>query len=128
MKTQITGNSLRGRRAGRLAGALGLLLVLVLLVAGVPPVDAQEQPPPLPHYFAGTVSTQQGSVPAGTAVEAFLDGIKNVETTVNEQSGYQLIVSGEHGDEGKIISFQVAGVQANETSAWSRAKWTTTST
>jgi len=122
MKTQITGNSLRGRRAGRLAGALGLLLALVLLVAGIPPVDALEPPPPLPHLFAGTVSTQQGSVPEGTVVEAFLDGIKNVETTVNEQSGYQLIVSGEHGDEGKIVSFQVAGVQANETSAWEPGK------
>lgn len=122
MKTQITGNSLRGRRAGRLAGALGLLLALVLLVAGVPPVDALEPPPLLPHLFAGTVSTLQGSVPAGTVVEAFLDGVKNVETTVNEQSGYQLIVSGEHGDEGKIVSFQVAGVQANETSAWEPGK------
>ena len=101
---------------------MGLLLVLVLLVAGVPPVDAQEQPPPLPHYFAGTVSTQQGSVPAGTVVEAFLDGVKNVETTVDGESGYQLIVSGEHGDEGKVISFQVAGVQANETSAWEPGK------
>ena len=122
MKTQITGNSLRGRRAGRLAGALGLLLALVLLVAGVPPVDALEPPPPLPHLFAGTVSTQQGSVPEGTVVEAFLDGIKNVETTVDGESGYQLIVSGEHGDEGKIVSFTVAGVQANETSAWEPGK------
>jgi len=122
MKTQITGNSLRGRRAGRLAGALGLLLALVLLVAGVPPVDALEPPPPLPHLFAGTVSTLQGSVPAGTVVEAFLDGIKNVETTVDGESGYQLIVSGEHGDEGKIVSFTVAGVQANETSAWEPGK------
>ena len=101
---------------------MGLLLALVLLVAGIPPVDALEPPPPLPHLFAGTVSTQQGSVPEGTVVEAFLDGIKNVEKTVTADSRYQLLVSGEHGDEGKIVSFKVAGVQANETTAWESEK------
>ena len=55
MKAQITESNWRGRRAGRLAGALGLLLALVLLV-GVLPVYAEdgEMPPALPHYFAGT--------------------------------------------------------------------------
>jgi hypothetical protein len=55
-------------------------------------------------------------------VEAFLDGIRKVETTVTTNSTYLLIVSGEHGDEGKIVSFKVAGVQANETTAWEPGK------
>ncbi len=122
MKAQITGNSLRGRRAGRLAGALGLLLALVLLAGGVLPAYANdlEPPPQLPHLFAGTVSviSPPGAVAEGTVVEALVDGVKKAETTVNEESGYQLVVPGELGDEGKIVSFKVAGVQATQTAAW----------
>jgi hypothetical protein len=120
MKEQITGNDLRGRRAARLVGALGLLLTLVLLAGGVLPAYAAdlEPPPQLPHYFTGTVSTLKGPVPEGTVVEALLDGVKKAETTVNTESRYELDVPGEVGDEGKIVSFKVAGVQANETAAW----------
>jgi len=120
MKVQITVNSLRGFWAGRLAGALGLLLALVLLAVGVLPAYANdlEPPPQLPHYFAGTVSTSTGPVPQGTVVEALIDGVKKAETAVNGQSGYELVVPGEHGDEGKIVNFKVAGVQADQTAAW----------
>jgi hypothetical protein len=120
MKEQITGNDLRGRRAARLVGALGLLLALVLLAGGVLPAYAAdlEPPPQLPHYFTGTVSTLNGPVPEGTVVEALLDGVKKAETTVNAESRYELDVLGEVGDEGKIVSFKVAGVQANQTAAW----------
>ena len=120
MKVQITGNSLRGRRAGRLAGVLGLLLSLVLLAGGVLPACAYdlEPPPQLPHSFSGTVSTSTGSVPEGTVVEAWIEGVKKAETTVNGGSGYELWVPGEVGDEGKIVSFTVAGVQADQTAAW----------
>jgi hypothetical protein len=118
MKEQITGNDLRGRRAGRLVGALGLLLALVLLGGGVLPAYANDMPPQLPHYFAGTVSTSKGPVPEGTVVEALVDSVKKAETTVNAESGYELLVPGEVGDEGKIVSFKVAGVQASQTATW----------
>jgi hypothetical protein len=119
MKEQITGNNWRGRRAGRLAGALGLLLATVLLV-GVAPADAQngESPPLLPHYFGGTVSNSNGPVPEGTVVEAFLEGVKDAETTVTAQSTYQILVTGESGDDGKTVSFMVGGVQASQTATW----------
>jgi len=116
---QIIGNNWRGQRAGRLVGALGLLLALVLLV-GVVPAYAQdnEMPPQLPHYFAGTVSTSNGAVAQGTAVEAFVDGVERAETTVTAQSTYELLVPGEYGDDGKIVSFTIGGVQASQTAAW----------
>ena len=119
MKKQITGSNWRGRRAGRLVGALGLLLALVL-VGGVLPAYANDLTPPiLPHFFKGTVSTTNspGPVPEGTVVEAWVDDVKKAETAVN-QTRYQLVVPGEVGDEGKIISFKVDDVQADQTAAW----------
>jgi hypothetical protein len=120
MKEQITGSDWRGRRTGRLVGALGLLLALVLLAIIVVPAYAQddEMPPRLPQYFSGTVSSSNGPVPEGTAVEAFLEGVKEAETTVTAQSTYELLVPGGYDDDGKIVSFMVAGVQASQTAAW----------
>jgi hypothetical protein len=119
MKKQITGSDWRGRRAGRLVGAVGFLLALVLVV-GVVPIYAQDDefPPQLPHYFAGTVSTSNGPVPEGTVVDAWVEGAKKAETAVTAQSTYELLVPGEYGDDGKIVSFTVGGVQASQTTAW----------
>jgi len=119
MKEQITGSDWRARGTGRLVGALGLLLALVLFV-GIVPASAQddEMPPQLPHYFAGTVSTSNGPVGEGTAVEAWIEGTKKAQTTVTAQSTYELLVPGEYGDEGKTVSFLVGGVQASQTAVW----------
>jgi hypothetical protein len=119
MRKQITGSDWRGRKAGRLVGALGLLLALLLLV-GIVPAYAQddELPPRLPHYFAGTASTSNGLVPEGTVIEAFLEGVKEAETAVTAQSTYELLVPGDYDDDGKIVSFTVGGVQASQTAAW----------
>jgi hypothetical protein len=84
--------------------------------------DDLEPPPQIPHYFTGTVSTLTGSVPEGTVVEAFVEGAKKAETTVNAESRYELDVPGEFGDEGKTVTFNVAGVQADETAAWVSGK------
>jgi hypothetical protein len=128
MKERIIGSDGRGRRAGRLVGALGLLLALVLMVGVVAPAYAQdddEMPPQLPHYFAGTVSNSDGPVAEGTAVEAFVDGVKEAETTVTAQSTYEILVPAEYGDEGKTVSFTVGGVQASQTAAWTSGEMDT---
>jgi len=121
MKDQITGSDWRGRRAGRLAGALGLLLTLVLVVGAIMPASAQDDdmPPAIPCYFAGVVSTSNGqSVPAGTAVEAFRDGVKVTEGAVSNTSTYLIVMTGNYTDQDKIVSFTVGGVQASQTAAW----------
>jgi len=119
MKKQITGSDWRERRAGRLVGALGLLLALVLLIGVLPAYAADDEfPPQLPHYFTGTVSTSSGPVPEGTVVDAWVEGVKKVETAVTAQSTYELLVPGEYGDDGKIVSFTVGGVQASQTAPW----------
>ena len=51
-------------------------------------------------------------------VEAFLEGVKNADTTVTAQSTYELLVTGDYEDDGKIVSFKVSGVQADQTAAW----------
>ena len=86
----------------------------------VMPAQAQdaEMPPALPHYFAGLVSTSNGPVGEGTAVEAWVEGTQKADTTVTAQSTYELLVPGEYGDDGKIVSFTVGGVQASQTATW----------
>jgi hypothetical protein len=115
---QTSGNGLRRLRASRLVGALGLLLALFIIV-GVGSAYAQDEfPPQLPHYFAGTVGTSTGPVPEGTVVDAWVEGVKKAETTATAQGTYELLVPGEYGDDGKIVSFTVGGVQASQTAAW----------
>ena len=120
MKEQITGSDWKGRRAGRLVGALGLLLALVLLTGVLPAYAADgDMPPAIPCYFAGTVSTTSGqSVPAGTVVEAFRDGVKVIDGVVTNTSTYLIVMPGNYTDQDKMVSFTVAGVQASQTAAW----------
>jgi len=113
---QTSGNSLRRRRAGRLAGALGLLLALALIGGGVLPAYAQGGIPEMPHVFAGTVSTltPPGPVPEGTLVQAFVGTEKRAETTTDAESKYALLVPGPGG----TVTFKVAGVLAQESTTW----------
>jgi hypothetical protein len=120
MKEQITGSDWRGSKAGRLAGALGFLLALVLAFGAAIPAYAQDDdmPPAVPCFFTGPVSTSNGPVPEGTVLEAFLDGVKATEGVVTNTSTYILVVPGEYSDQGKTVTFTVAGVQASQTAAW----------
>ena len=115
MIRQTSGNDLRRRRAGRLAGALGLLLALALVAGGVLPVSGNG-PPSWPSVFYGTVSTvtPPGPVPAGTLVQAFVNGELRVSDNTDAQGDYWLSVPGPGG----TVTFEVAGVTANETAVW----------
>jgi uncharacterized repeat protein (TIGR02543 family) len=118
MIRQTSGNDLRRRWASRLAGALGLLLALVLIGGGVMPVYVSAQGiPPMPMGLAGTVSTltPPGPVPAGTLVQAFMDTELQEETTTDAEGKYFLLVPGP--DPG-TITFKVAGVLAQESIVW----------
>ena len=122
MNGQTRGNRLTGRRAGRLAGAVGLVLALVLMAGGLLPVPATAQGdvPPMPHGFEGAVSVLDppGPLPEGTVVEAFVDGNKTAETNVDAQSRYLFLVPGP----GSTVTFKVGGVLANESATWESAK------
>jgi len=80
------------------------------------PAYAQGGVPPLPHGFAGTASTLSPVqlVPEGTLVQAFLDGVKKAEDTVDAEGRYSFLVPGP----GTTVTFKVAGVLANESATW----------
>jgi hypothetical protein len=87
------------------------------------PAYAIEPPPEMPHQFYGTVSVEGEPVAEGTLVEAFVDDVKEAETTVDDEGryGYDPIfrVSGTAGAE---VTFKVGGVPANETATWESGK------
>ena len=115
MIEQTSGNNLTGRRAGWLAGALGLLLALSLIAGSVLPAYAQGDVPRVPHGFAGTVSVNGVPVPAGILLQAFVDGVKTAETTVAEEGHYVILVPGGPG----TVTFKVAGtIPAHESATW----------
>jgi uncharacterized repeat protein (TIGR02543 family) len=114
MNRQIRGNRLIGLSADRLAGAVGLLLALALVAGGILPVYAQfDDMPAAPHLFEGTASTLSPAepVPAGTLVQAFVGTELRASATTSTGGHYFFEVSGERGD---WITFQVAGVVAND--------------
>jgi uncharacterized repeat protein (TIGR02543 family) len=116
MIEQTSGNDLRRRRAGWLAGALTLLLALALIAGGVLPAYA-DGVPQMPMGFAGTVSTltPAGPVPAGTLVQAFVNAELRAETTTEAEGRYRnLLVPGPGG----TVTFKVAGVLAQESTTW----------
>ena len=107
-----------GRCAGRLAGAVALLLALSLIAAGALPAYADE-PPQMPHQFYGTVSFDGSPVQQGTLVEAFVNNVKQAETTVDAESryGYNPLFR-VPGTDGATVTFHVGGVEADEYATW----------
>ena len=113
---------LMGRGAGRLTGAIALLLALCLIATGIMPTYADE-PPEMPHQFYGTVSFDGAPVEQGTLVEAFVDSVKQAETTVDAEGryGYDPIFRVQ-GTAGATVTFHVGGVEADEDATWESGK------
>jgi hypothetical protein len=122
MRPQRTIDRLALRNADRLTGVLALLLALFLLAGGVMPAHADE-PPTMPHQFYGTVRFDGAPVEEGTLVEAFVDDVKQAETTVDSQSryGYNPIFR-VSGTAGATVTFHVGGVEADEDATWESGK------
>jgi uncharacterized repeat protein (TIGR02543 family) len=122
MEAQTTINRLTGG-AGSLAGALALLLALYLIICGVIPAYAIEPPPEMPHQFYGTVSFDGDPVEEGTLVEAFVNDVKQAETTVDVEGryGYNPIFR-VSGTAGATATFYVGGVEVDEDATWESGK------
>jgi uncharacterized repeat protein (TIGR02543 family) len=123
MIRQTSGNDLRRRRAGRLAGALGLLLALALIGGLALPayVGAQGGIPQMPMAVTGIASTvtPAAHVPAGTLVQAYVGTELRVGTTTDADGEYFLLVPGPSG----TVTFRVAGVLAQESIVWASGEF-----
>jgi hypothetical protein len=122
MQLQRAIGRLAGRGVCRPTGALALLLALCLMAAGVLPAYGDE-PPPMPHQFYGTVNLDGNPVQQGTLVEAFVDDVKQAETTVDAQGryGYNPIFR-VSGTAGATVTFHIGGVEADEDATWESGK------
>jgi len=99
------------------------VLALCLIAGGVIPAYATEPPPEMPHQFYGTVSVDGDPVAEGTLVEAFVDDVKEAETTVDGvgRYGYDTIFR-VPGTAGAEVTFKVGGVEADEDATWESGK------
>jgi len=123
MEARRTINKLTGRSAGRLTGALGLLLALCLIAGGVMPAYAIEPPPEMSHQFYGTVSFDGDPVAQGTLVEAFVDDVKEAETIMDGEGRYGYApIFRVSGTAGATVTFYVGGIEAAETATWESGK------
>ncbi|WP_180371642.1 Ig-like domain-containing protein, partial [Neomoorella thermoacetica] len=103
---------------------LVLIFVFTLLVPGF--ALAQEQPV-LPAAYYGTVTLNGQPAPIGTIIVARIGGEVRGQITVENVGEYggpgdplalKLKVNGTMEDEGKPVTFEVAGIQASETVAF----------
>jgi uncharacterized repeat protein (TIGR02543 family) len=116
-------NKLTRRSTGRLTGALAFLLALCLIAGGIIPAYATEPPPEMPHQFYGTVCFDGDPVAEATLVEAFVDDVKQAQTTVDGEGryGYDTVFR-VSGTAGATVTFRVGGIEADEDAAWESGK------
>jgi uncharacterized repeat protein (TIGR02543 family) len=77
----------------------------------------------MPHQFYGTVRLDGNPVQQGILVEAFVDDVKQAETTVDAQGryGYNPIFR-VPGTAGATVTFHIGGVEADEDATWESGK------
>lgn len=98
----------------------GLLLAL-LLVTSIPiaAVQANGDPPALPHRFYGNVTINGSPAATGTTVAAWVAGTLNASTTVDSQGRYGYTPNFNlTGTSGQAITFYVGGSLAPQTSTF----------
>ena len=111
------------------AKTIAFVILAGLLTLFTTPVYAQEDIPPLPHAFYGTVEVNGSPAPAGTEVEARGEGVQvdvgNNPVVITVEGRYgsseplepKLIVQGDIA-EGSAVTFYVNGVSTGQTTEW----------
>lgn len=111
------------------AKTIAFVILAGLLTLFTTPVYAQEDIPPLPHAFYGTVEVNGSPAPAGTEVEARGEGVQidvgNNPVVITVEGRYgsseplepKLIVQGNIA-EGSAVTFYVNGVSTGQTAEW----------
>ncbi|MDD4255148.1 MAG: hypothetical protein PHP59_07195 [Methanofollis sp.] len=102
----------------------GILILLIALVAGV---AADESVPALPHEFWGTVTIDGSPAPAGTEITAMIGGTGCGSITTTKSGTYgsssrydgnRLLVLANEDQAGATIAFLVDGKEAGQTATF----------
>ncbi len=106
------------------------ILILSLILFYLPAEASRLLVPPTPSSFYGSALVNGYSIPLGTEVSAWINGVKYAFTPSIEYNGlsvYSMDVPGddpetfdikEGGVAGDIVTFQIGGVTANPTAPW----------
>jgi PGF-pre-PGF domain-containing protein len=108
-----------------------IAVVLVVVAAPlVPGVVAQEDDdggaPTVPASYYGDVTVNGDDAEAGTEIVALIDGEERGSIEIAEAGSYggpggldeKLVVDGSEDDDGKTVTFEVRGAEAEETVEW----------
>jgi len=92
------------------------LLILALVILLFPKMSSAQ---PMMCGFQGTVTAGGDSLPDGTVVTAWIDGVKTAEVSTSD-SEYSLFISGDYT--GKTVNFKVGKYEARQTGTWTRGE------
>ena len=112
-------------KIGSVTRASILLSILIALsgMASIALADPNMDPPN--NWFSGDVTLNNAPAPAGTVINAFIDGEPRGSIVVGSPGEYEhLGVNGSTSDDGKNITFTVCGANAEPNGTW--IAWITT--
>lgn len=112
--------------AGLATAAVIAVVLLVVAAPLVPGVVAQEDQPTVPASYYGDVTVNGNDADAGTKIVAIVDGEERGSIEISDAGSYggpgalddKLVVEGSGDDDGKTVTFEVRGVEAEETVEW----------
>ena len=108
-------------KIGSVARVSILLSILIALsgMAAIALADNPDMSPP-PNWFSGDNVTLNGALaPAGTVINAFIDGEPKGSIVVGSPGKYEyLAVNGSTSDDGKNVTFKVCGANAEPNGTW----------
>jgi len=105
------------------------MIMIVIAAVTLVPGGVVQAFPPLPSSFHGRIKLNGANLPAGTTIQALISDQVYATSTIELYQGdsvYSLIVPGddpgtavvEGAQQGSVISFQVNGLQADQTATW----------
>lgn len=99
---------------------LSCLVILLLGMSLVPAASANSAsstvPPSFPNIFEGSLKGDAANAGPGTVITAYMDSKLVASYPLKEAGKYQVAISGTKQDDGKAITFKLAGVPSEPVS------------
>lgn len=96
-----------------------MFLLVLLSVAAIPELPEGTV---LPLIVDGSVTIDGAKAPIGTIISAKIDDQTRTEFMVKIEGRFAFVVEGNEADEGKLVSFFVNDVKAEQITTWSSGK------